>query len=682
MDDGSRCTLLAAHGLSISDYHLGMEPSSRRPLAPALCAGLAVAACAGVVWFGLGMNRGLLLSSDIKARCWPWAPTFPHATHLQAPVLSDAVWQFVPWLQLARHELAAHRLPLWNPHQDGGVPLLGNLQSALASPLLAPALLLGVEDGWNLSLLLRILVAGAGCFLLLRDLGRSRLAAWLGMVGFALAGPFVAWLEATNTLVVAALPWLFLFSRRSARGGGATALLGTVLASFALVAGGHPETAAFCLALVAGVLLAEDPNRRRLLAPAGGAVLGAMLAAPLLLPFLEYYWLSAARVGEGRHAFVLPVAALIRFVLPRADAGNPITTAAAVSLPVLALAVAAPFLQRRRRALVPWAAAAALILLVVYDNPVARLLASHTPLYWTRALVVLPLPLAVLAAAGLDGLRERGLRRLGPRLERAIAAALVGLAAGELLWAAQGVHAVTPAADVHRRTPLLAFLSSDHDVFRVLPLHTFLPPNAATSEGLDDLRGYDALAPLGWRRAREAIGHFTATNTVSDVLEPWNLARGGEALDFWNVKYLLVHPQLPFGAGRLNREFGLDLVEVYSGPDGRVLLNRRVRPRARLSGGGTVTLAVRSPLHWTWQVRSPAGGELVVANPYYPGWEARVDGRGERFAARAGEAVRLVVPSGSHRVELLYRPRSLYAGVLIAVVALLLLAVTLLRLTP
>ena len=117
-----------------------------------------VAVAAALLWFALGMNDGVLLSDAVRGRVWPWAPYYPDRA-LAAPGLSDPVWQFAPWVEFAGSELRAGRLPLWNPHQDGGVPLLGNGQSALGSPLLFPALLFGIAGGWNLSLLLRLLVA-------------------------------------------------------------------------------------------------------------------------------------------------------------------------------------------------------------------------------------------------------------------------------------------------------------------------------------------------------------------------------------------------------------------------------------------------------------------------------------------------------------------------------------------
>ncbi len=66
----------------------------------------------------LGMHRGLLLSDGIRGHFWPWSPSAgrPSLT-LSAGALSDPVWQFVPWIELARSELGAGRLPLWNPRQ-------------------------------------------------------------------------------------------------------------------------------------------------------------------------------------------------------------------------------------------------------------------------------------------------------------------------------------------------------------------------------------------------------------------------------------------------------------------------------------------------------------------------------------------------------------------------------------
>ena len=644
---------------------------TRREIRFAL-AGLALAGA--IVWLALGMSRGLLLSEDVKSKVWPWAPYFPHA-EIAAPALSDPVWQFVPWIQLARRELMAGRLPLWNPHQSGGVPLLGNAQSALGSPLLWPALLFGVEAGWNLSLLLRVLVALASAYVWLRDAGRSPAAAVAGGTAFALSGPFIAWLAHPQTLTAAAVPLVLLFVRRLCRRSTRGDFLGLAVAVYVVASGGHPETLLMAALLAAAVLLAASRARPRIAAPAiGAALLGTGLAAPLLFPFVEYFRLSAARTGAGRRPFVLPAADLVRFLVPHRAGSNLIEAAATVSVVMLVLAAVGLARLKREPGAAFWAAVAAAILLAVYDNPVARGLALSTPVHWTRALLFLPLAAAYLGAAALDALCAALARRGAAGLARIAGLAVVALVAAELLRAARGVHGHSAPRDLALTTPLLEKLAADREPFRVLPLHTFLPPDSASAVGLDDVRGYDALSPAPWRPQLEAMGRVERAPTQDQIIEPWRLTPGGRALDFWNVKYLLLHPQFAFGAAEMSSRLGLDLEEVYSGPDGRILRNRRAMSRARLSDTGDVGVVRRTPGAWTIHASTEKGATLTVADPMFPGWHARVDGREAPLRAAPGEAMAVVLPGGAHDVELVYQPGSFGWGLAVAALSALLLA--------
>lgn len=616
--------------------------------------------------YRLRMHEGLVLSNGVKSRFWPWAPALG-ARKLEAPALSDPVWQFVPWLQLARREIAAGRLPLWNPYQDGGVPLLGNSISALGSPLLWPALVFGVRPGWNVSLLLRALLAAAAAFLWLRDRGRSRPAAGLGALAFALSGPFVAWLEHPQTLAASAVPFLLLFGGRLAERPMRGDFAGLVVATFVVLSGGHPETALMAALLAAAYAAFRGGTVAALRWPAAASLLGGALAAPLLLPFFEYYASSSARLGEGRHPFVLPLVALRRFVLPDDPHSHPIEAAAAVSLAVLLLVPFGLRGLRRDSERRFWAGAALILLAIAYGGPFARALAEGTNLYLSRVLLFLPLAFGFLAAAGLDDLLSRAEDAGRGAPARAGACALAAVAALEMLVFAGHVHAVTRAPVLTPITPLLARLREEAGSYRVLPLHTFLPTNTATDLQLEDLRGYDALAPSAWRARREDIGRFRDLPNTRDVVEPWDLAPGGAALDAWSVKYLLLHPQFAFGAPELNARLGLDMVEVYSGPDGRILVNRRARPRVRLEGAlGSARIVLRTPTRWTMLTEASAPSSLVVANPMFPGWRARVDGAPSHIESKAGDLIRIPVPAGTHEVVLEYRPSSFRLGLGIA----------------
>jgi hypothetical protein len=174
------------------------------------------------------------------------------------------------------------------------------------------------------------------------------------------------------------------------------------------------------------------------------------------------------------------------------------------------------------------------------------------------------------------------------------------------------------------------------------------------------------MEPRAWRASRAGIGAFSRHRNVTDVLEPWDLAPGGAALDAWNVKYLLVHPQLDWNAETLNRGFGFDVEEVYGGPDGRLLRNRRVLPRVRLDGDGAVVGIERTPTRWSMEVVAAGPATLVLANPHFPGWSAVLDGRPVAERPAAGAPWRVAVPAGRHVVEVRYRPASFRAGLILA----------------
>jgi len=639
-----------------------MRGLSRFPSVFPLLKGVAVLGGAGLLlWFVLGMNQGVVLSNNIKSVFWPWAPTYPDRLPTY-PVLSDPVWQFVPWLEFARKELWAGRLPLWNPHQDGGVPLLGNMVSALGSPLTWPALLVGISPGWNLSLLLRVLLALGAAYAWLRDLGRSKLAACLGAGGFALSGSFIHWLEHPHTIAAAPIPLLLLFAGRLARGTSRRDLVGLALATYLVFAGGHPETLFMAALLTAAAVLFQVSKPAHLLPPLAGALLGTGLALPLLLPFLEYFRLSEVRWGVSRTPFTLPPGDLLLFFDPRLPHRSITEAAAYVSVALLLMVPFGLAQMRYDRGVLFWTLAAACLLAVVYDSPLSRFFALKTPIYWTRALLLLPLALGYLASAGLDAFRARVVAAGHGIRATAMAILLVSVAFAELMIAALGVHSIAPVAGLSASSPLVTKLQADNGTFRILGLHFFLAANSATDHLLDDVRGYDALAPRDWRRRRAEIGRFFNAHHQTDVIEPWGLAFGGRALDLWNVKYLLLPPVFGFGAEALNEKRGLDLEEIYAGSDGRILRNRRVLPRARLDGPGTVRILERLPTKWRIEVNAAAAGSLIVANPAFPGWIARVDGRKAPLENSLGDPIRIPIAAGRHQVDLLYRPLSFWLG--------------------
>jgi membrane protein YfhO len=230
----------------------------------------------------------LLVPCDILGQGVPGAPRIERPrTH---DLLNDAVYQLLPWELEVRHALAGRRLPLWSDALEGGSSPWANPQAGALSPLQMAARVLPIQHHLLGALVLKLLVAFQGTWLLARLAGRSRAASLLAAAGFSLGGALSAWALFPVTAAAAWIPWLAagtirLFRRPDGRGLAATAAI-----TAALLLSGHPETAAFggLFAAVCGFGLRRRAAGflRGFGAAAVAAILGFGLAAPHILPFL------------------------------------------------------------------------------------------------------------------------------------------------------------------------------------------------------------------------------------------------------------------------------------------------------------------------------------------------------------------------------------------------------------
>jgi hypothetical protein len=91
---------------------------------------------------------------------------------------------------------------------------------------------------------------------------------------------------------------------------------------------------------------------------------------------------------------------------------------------------------------------------------------------------------------------------------------------------------------------------------------------------------------------------------------------------------------------------------------------------AGLAAAAAARFVTNDPEHLVIDVDAPAPGFLVLADQYYPGWRATVNGKDVPIQ-RANYTFRLVeVPAGSSRVEFRYRPASVAIGAAVSALTL------------
>jgi hypothetical protein len=426
-----------------------------------LAAALLYIAVLGVWFFPLALGDQLG-HSHVLWGDHPWAAERPAG--LEAIPHSgegDAATQFHPLLTVAREQVLDGELPLWNPYSYAGMVLHADAQTALLYPVSWVALLLPFEDAWGLMALLKLLIAGLGAHAFARALGIGRAGAMAAGLVYMLSAPLVVWLQWPLTTVFALLPWLLLASDRvwCRRDGRSVALLGLVVALS--VFAGHPETTLLssCAAFVylAGRAAAERLGwanaARGLGAWAGGHLLGALISAAALVPFLEAYEDSITRSAHGEFAKVhLPLSSALLYALPnvygdgKPEYVGPLATyvAAAAYAGVLAVLLAGVAAVRFRRvpAAAGLAAMAVAAFMVGFGVPPVRTIVEAVPPLsegnTSRVLYIVALAIAIGAGAGLGSLLRRplALRRVARAAVGAGAAVaatyLVAALAGEL----------------------------------------------------------------------------------------------------------------------------------------------------------------------------------------------------------------------------------------------------------
>ncbi|MBZ0285879.1 MAG: YfhO family protein [Anaerolineae bacterium] len=211
--------------------------------------------------------------------------------------------QFYPWREYGFDLLRNGQLPLWNPYNGLGAPLLANYQSAFLYPLNWLGLILPLAWQMSVTAVLHLFIAGWGMWLFTGRLGLPELGRGISALAFGMTGYLVARLGTYPTISAAAwMPWLLwaalgVLTRKQRRDMGWLA----VFAGLQLLAG-HAQTTWYSMLLV-GVFSAwwsvthRPFNWRRLMFVVLALMLGAGIAAAQLIPTAELLRQSQRSTG-------------------------------------------------------------------------------------------------------------------------------------------------------------------------------------------------------------------------------------------------------------------------------------------------------------------------------------------------------------------------------------------------
>jgi len=349
----------------------------------------------------------------------------------------DQIDALIPWTTLAWTQVHHGHLPLWNPYSGLGLPLAFNWQSSVFSVPALVGYLFPVRLAYTVAMVLTLVVAGTGVYVLGRMLRLGVLGCAMAGTVYELSGPVMGWLGWPNASAMSWAGWVFaagLFVLRGRHRIGAVALFALVLA-FCVYAG-QPEAVvllggAFAVFLVVVLVRARRldggaPILRPLVDLALATAAGAALSAPLALPGLQ---VGSASDGAAVQSYgALRPHDLLHLVFQGFD-GLPVAgnrwfgpsiypeTAAYVGVIALVLAATGLFLRRAQPEVLAFGAVALVTGIVAFAAPVVSVIddiVGNRSVAWHRAVIETAFALAVLAGVGTDALarswRERPVR--------------------------------------------------------------------------------------------------------------------------------------------------------------------------------------------------------------------------------------------------------------------------------
>ena len=135
-----------------------------------------------------------------------YSQQYPNGIPYKNFLITDPVRQTYIWKELAVSTLKKGNLPLWNPYEMSGKPLIGNFQSSAFYPLNVLYFIFPFFLSWSLLIVLQSLLLGIFMYLYLRNLKLNLYSSLIGSLALTFSGFSIAWLE-WGTIISTAL-WL------------------------------------------------------------------------------------------------------------------------------------------------------------------------------------------------------------------------------------------------------------------------------------------------------------------------------------------------------------------------------------------------------------------------------------------------------------------------------------------
>lgn len=345
------------------------------------------------------------------------------------PVVDDAFRHILPFRLFGIEKLKSFELPLWNPYNGAGQPLLATLNSGFLDPMNVLYAVFPVGVAHGIVVMLQFILVGCSMYIYTRSLELRRVTAMFAGIVYSLSGFAVIRYIFTNYgMAVASIPLAFASIEYAVRKRNAAALFVIPVLMAVSIVSTQPQMTVYLLMLIGVYGVVRLWSARKW----SGLfvilfVLGITLAGAQLIPTYELMKNSHVQPGDSMDVvrkYLMPVEFLRSIPIPNfygntatynywGGRSDSIQTASYIGiLPVLLALVSLRYLFRRR-AITPFFAFAAALSAALavewpgslwfYRQPIP-ILSTGAP---SRFFAVTTIALTVLAALGLDEVLSR-----------------------------------------------------------------------------------------------------------------------------------------------------------------------------------------------------------------------------------------------------------------------------------
>ncbi len=362
-----------------------------------------------------------------------YAKNYPNGIPFKNFLITDPVRQTYPWRNLVINLEKKLELPLWNPYNFAGTPLLANFQSAPFYPLNILFFVLPFSISWSLLIVLEPLLVGIFLYFYLRNLKLNIFACLLGSITFAFCGFFTSWMEwNTITQTILWFPLILLAKDKLINKWTSRWAFVFFFAECAAMLAGHLQTLFYLLSVTNAYLFIKIFQKTKIENKHNFVIIYFKKYFPFLLvgllmflvtsiqwvPTLQFINLSSRSVDQTwtQTGWFIPYQNLIQFIFPDFF-GNPTTLnyfgiwnyaefVGYIGIIPLILALFALIFRHDKKTYF-WSILSLICFVFALENPISKLpfqfslpfLSEAQP---TRLLSIIDFSLSILSALGLD----------------------------------------------------------------------------------------------------------------------------------------------------------------------------------------------------------------------------------------------------------------------------------------